>query len=41
MTAIQLISAINYQSFEEKKEFRLVLGDEIMLENQSEDEKKQ
>lgn len=41
MTAIQLISAINYQSFEEKKEFRLVIGDDITLENPSEDDKKE
>jgi len=41
MTAIQLLSAINYQSFEEKKEFRILLGDDIALESSSEAEKEQ
>ena len=39
MTAIQLISAINYQSFEEKKEFKLVNETDVAV-SQNDSEKK-
>lgn len=39
MTAIQLISAINYQSFEEKKEFKLVNEIDVAV-SQNDSEKK-
>ena len=39
MTAIQLISAINYQSFEEKKEFKLVDETDVAV-SQNDSEKK-
>jgi hypothetical protein len=29
MTAIQLVSAVNYQAFEEKKEFKLVQESDV------------
>jgi len=41
MTAIQLISAINYATFEEKKEFRLVLEDGISIEKQDDGKENQ
>lgn len=41
MTAIQLISAINYATFEEKKEFRLVLEDDVSIEKQDDGKESQ
>jgi hypothetical protein len=34
MISIQLISAINYQAFEEKKEFKLIIESNIQVDEQ-------
>ena len=38
LTAFQLVSAVNYQAFEEKKEFPLLNGIDVQLENIADDE---
>jgi len=41
MTAIQLISAVNYASFEEKKEFKLVQEEDVSIEKQDDNKENQ